>query len=63
MRTLAIDCATEACSLALFDDTIRIAGDFRLLGRGHAELLVPMIAALPGKGRADRIAVARRHHG
>ena len=29
-----------------------------MLGRGHAELLVPMIAALPGKGQADRIAVA-----
>jgi len=30
-----------------------------VLGRGHAERLVPMIAALPGSGRADRIAVAR----
>lgn len=58
MRTLAIDCATEACSVALFDDGRRIAGDIRILGRGHAEQLVPMIAALPGKGRADRIAVA-----
>jgi tRNA threonylcarbamoyladenosine biosynthesis protein TsaB len=29
-----------------------------VLGRGHAERLVPMIAALPDKGRADRIAVA-----
>jgi len=29
-----------------------------VLGRGHAERLVPMIAALPGSGRADRIAVA-----
>lgn len=29
-----------------------------MLGRGHAEALVPMIAALPDKGRADRIAVA-----
>lgn len=28
-----------------------------MLGRGHAEQLVPMIAALPGKGRADAIAV------
>ena len=28
-----------------------------MLGRGHAEQLVPMIAALPGKGRADCIAV------
>lgn len=58
MRTLAIDSATEACSVALFDDDKMIAGEWRMLGRGHAELLVPMIAALPDKGRADRIAVS-----
>lgn len=58
MRTLAIDSATEACSVALFDDDKIIAGEWRMLGRGHAEQLVPMIAALPGKGRADRIAVS-----
>lgn len=58
MLTLAIDSATEACSVALFDADQLVAGDFRLLGRGHAEHLVPMIAALPGKGRADRIVVA-----
>ena len=58
MLTLAIDCATEACSVALFDGSERIAGEYRILGRGHAEQLVPMIAALPGKGRAQRIAVA-----
>ena len=59
MKTLVIDAATEACSVALFDgDCALIAGDCRQLGRGHAEALVPMIAALPGKGRADRIAVA-----
>jgi tRNA threonylcarbamoyladenosine biosynthesis protein TsaB len=58
MRTLAIDTATAACSVALFDDRELVAGDWQLLGRGHAEALVPMIAALPGKGRADRIAVA-----
>ncbi len=58
MRTLVIDCATEACSVALFDGGAPIAGECRVLGRGHAEQLVPMIAALPGKGRADRIVVA-----
>jgi tRNA threonylcarbamoyl adenosine modification protein YeaZ len=58
MRTLVIDSATEACSVALFDGDQLIAGDFRMLGRGHAEHLVPMIAALPEKGRAERIAVA-----
>ncbi len=58
MRTLAIDSATEACSVALFEDDTLLAGDWALLGRGHAERLVPMIAALPGRGRAGRIAVA-----
>ncbi len=58
MNTLVIDCATEACSVALFDGDTLIAGECRVLGRGHAEQLIPMIAALPDKGRADRIVVA-----
>ncbi|MGE3692062.1 MAG: tRNA (adenosine(37)-N6)-threonylcarbamoyltransferase complex dimerization subunit type 1 TsaB [Novosphingobium sp.] len=58
MRTLVIDSATEACSVALFDGNEMLAGELRVLGRGHAEQLVPMIAALPGKGKAGRIAVA-----
>ncbi|MET0181052.1 MAG: tRNA (adenosine(37)-N6)-threonylcarbamoyltransferase complex dimerization subunit type 1 TsaB [Novosphingobium sp.] len=57
MRTLVIDSATEACSVALLDGDGLIAGDFRMLGRGHAEQLVPMLAALPERGRAGRIAV------
>ncbi|MFM5948595.1 MAG: tRNA (adenosine(37)-N6)-threonylcarbamoyltransferase complex dimerization subunit type 1 TsaB, partial [Novosphingobium sp.] len=56
MKTLVIDCATETCSVALFSGDTLIAGECRLLGRGHAEQLVPMIAALPEKGRANRIA-------
>ena len=58
MRTLAIDCATENCSAALFDDGAPVAGECRLLGRGHAEHLVPMIARLPERGKAGRIAVS-----
>jgi tRNA threonylcarbamoyladenosine biosynthesis protein TsaB len=58
MRTLVIDTATEACSVALFDEGTLLAGDYRELARGHAEALVPMIAALPNKGKAERIAVA-----
>ena len=58
MRTLVIDCATEACSVALLEDGVALGGEFRVLGRGHAEQLVPMIAALPGKGKAQRIAVS-----
>jgi tRNA threonylcarbamoyl adenosine modification protein YeaZ len=58
VRTLVIDSATEACSIALFDDERLIAGDHRMLGRGHAEQLVPMIAGLPDRGHAQRIAIA-----
>ncbi len=58
IRTLVIDSATAACSVAIFDDNILVGGDWLLLGRGHAERLVPMIAAMPERGRADRIAVA-----
>jgi len=59
MRTLAIDCSTEACSIALFEGSRLIEGEHVVLGRGHAERLVPMIAKLPDKGQADRILVAR----
>ena len=58
MRMLAIETASEACSIALFEGEQRIAHDHRVIGRGHAEALVPMIAALPDKGRADRILVS-----
>ena len=58
MKTLAIECATEACSAALFDGPKLVDGRCEIIGRGHAERLVPMIAELPGKGRADRILVS-----
>ena len=35
-----------------------LSGAHEVLGRGHAERLVPMIAQLPDKGRADRILVS-----
>jgi len=57
LRRLVIDSATEACSVALFEGDVLIAGTHAMLGRGHAEQLVPMIAALPGRGRAEAIAV------
>ena len=58
-RLLVIETATEMCSVALFSDGGLVAGDGAMLGRGHAEALVPMIAALPGRGRADMIAIGR----
>ncbi|MEP2102999.1 MAG: tRNA (adenosine(37)-N6)-threonylcarbamoyltransferase complex dimerization subunit type 1 TsaB [Parasphingorhabdus sp.] len=54
---LAIDTATTACSVALFSDGEAIASAYEEIGRGHAEKLVPMIAQLPDKGRADQIMV------
>ncbi len=54
---LVIDTATEACSVALFEGVHLIASDHAVMGRGHAERLVPMIAALPGRGRAQAILV------
>jgi tRNA threonylcarbamoyladenosine biosynthesis protein TsaB len=58
VRTLVIESATEACSAALFEDGVPVAGSYEILGRGHAERLVPMIAELPSKGRAERIVVS-----
>ena len=73
MRLLAIECASEACSVALFTaegispasglpdpaSLALAAADHRLLGRGHAEHLIPMIQSLPENGRAEWIAVSR----
>jgi tRNA threonylcarbamoyl adenosine modification protein YeaZ len=58
VRTLVIETATEACSVALFEAGELVANGYEVLGRGHAERLVPMISELPDKGRADRIAVS-----
>lgn len=57
MRCLVIDSASAACSVALVDD--QQVFDFRheIIGRGHAERLVPLIAELADGGRADRILV------
>jgi tRNA threonylcarbamoyl adenosine modification protein YeaZ len=54
---LAIETATAACSVALLDGNDLVAERHEVVGRGHAERLVPMIAALPGNGRADSIIV------
>lgn len=57
MRTLVIDCATPALSLALFDDERCLASRHAVLGRGHAEALIPQIADLLNGGHADGISV------
>lgn len=57
LRTLVIDTATAACSVALIEDGTVVARIHEEVGRGHAERLVPMIAELPGGGRAAAILV------
>lgn len=57
MRLLAIETATAACSVALIEQGVAIDAAHEVVGRGHAERLLPMIAALQGGGRADAIRV------
>jgi tRNA threonylcarbamoyl adenosine modification protein YeaZ len=57
VKTLVIDTATAACSVALFDGDRLLGAGHETVGRGHAERLVPMVADLPGGGRADRVLV------
>lgn len=54
---LAIETATAACSVALLDGSAVVAEIHEIVGRGHAERLIPMIAELPGHGRATAILV------
>lgn len=55
---LAFDTSSAACTAALFDGSGEcIARADEVIGRGHAERLVPMIAELMAGRRADRILV------
>lgn len=65
MRVLAIDTALEACSAAVLDTErgATIASESKEMARGHAELLMPLIARVLDRARItffsgiDRIAV------
>lgn len=64
MRVLAIDCALDACSAAVFDSDLGsvIASQTRIMMRGHAEALMPLIARVMDEAEVefkelDRIAV------
>ncbi|GGE75518.1 tRNA (adenosine(37)-N6)-threonylcarbamoyltransferase complex dimerization subunit type 1 TsaB [Sphingomonas prati] len=57
MRVLVIETASAACSVALIDDGRVVSAIHEVVGRGHAERLVPMISELAGGGRADAILV------
>ncbi|NUQ17793.1 MAG: tRNA (adenosine(37)-N6)-threonylcarbamoyltransferase complex dimerization subunit type 1 TsaB [Sphingomonas sp.] len=54
---LAFDTSSVACTAALFDGRQCIERRDELIGRGHAERLVPMIAELLDGRRADQILV------
>jgi tRNA threonylcarbamoyl adenosine modification protein YeaZ len=64
MRVLAIDCALEACSAAVLDSqsgTV-MASESRVMQRGHAEAVMPLIARVMDRSELgfkdlDRIAV------
>ena len=55
MRKLVIDSATAACSAALFEKGECLASRSELIGRGHAERLVPMIGELGELGEIDGV--------
>ena len=55
--TLGISTASPALSLALFDGDRLVAHDHRIIGRGHAEALLPGVIALLAGRRPDAIVV------
>jgi len=60
MTRLVIETATAACSVALLDGDVVRASAHELVGRGHAERLLPMIGevlAAAGVARADLVLV------
>jgi len=60
MTVLVIETATAACSVALLDGDRVVAARHEVVGRGHAERLVPMIGEIldeAGLNRADLIQV------
>jgi tRNA threonylcarbamoyladenosine biosynthesis protein TsaB len=54
---LVIETATAACSVALLDGGSVLAQSHEIVGRGHAERLVPMIRDLVGSHRPQTILV------
>ncbi|RST31685.1 tRNA (adenosine(37)-N6)-threonylcarbamoyltransferase complex dimerization subunit type 1 TsaB [Sphingomonas ginkgonis] len=55
---LALDTSTAACTVALFEPDGRLSAERHLvIGRGHAEQLVPMVAEVVGEARPKRVLV------
>lgn len=49
MKILALDSATSACSVALWQDGTVLAHRFAEMARGQSEVLVPMVAEVMGE--------------
>ena len=54
---LVIETASAACSVALIDGESLLGERHEIVGRGHAERLLPLVADLLGTGRPDSILV------
>ena len=57
MLRLVIETSGADCSIALIENGKILAERHQRVGRGHAERLIPWIAALPNGGRANEIIV------
>lgn len=53
MKILALDSATSACSVALWQDGRLLAHRFAEMARGQSEVLVPMVAEAMAEAGAD----------
>ena len=54
---LVIETASAACSVALIDGDRLVDERHELVGRGHAERLLPLVADLIGQTRPDSVLV------
>jgi len=57
MRKLIIDTSTTTCSLSLFNDETLLESFHEVIGRGHAEILIPEIQKLTASQKVEQIFV------
>ena len=57
MKILAFDCAGGSCSAAVIDDGIVLARHLEAMERGHAEVMMPMIAAVLAEAHVTPMAL------
>lgn len=59
MRVLALDTCLSACSVAVWQDGVILAKDWRPMQRGHAEALLPMVEHVRAQSGLDYRALDR----